>query len=262
MKKIKKLPLSTLVLTLMGVGLLLFGTVGGARSALTYFTTDYGSQFDMYDIGIMITESNDYTGGVKEISYRNYANEMKQLQDNWNMKQGDLLEEFPEEIEVGKVYPEVLGVTNSGEIDEFVRVRIFRYWTDNTGKRVDLDPALIKLEWSDNFDASWLIDTKETGDSKETTVMYYRTALPSGASTAAITKSVAIDIPVAAKITETSETKDGYTTITRTYDYDGLKFNIEIEADGVQTHNAHDAMLSAWGRNITVSGNTITGFGD
>ena len=32
------------------------------------------------------------------------------------------------------------------------------------------------------------------------------------------------------------------------YAYNGLGFVLDVEVDAVQTHNAHDAMTSAWGR--------------
>ena len=47
--------------------------------------------------------------------------------------------------------------------------------------------------------------------------------------------------------------KDGYQTITTTYAYDGYNFQIEAEADAVQTHNAKDAIKSAWGVDVNVS---------
>lgn len=42
-------------------------------------------------------------------------------------------------------------------------------------------------------------------------------------------------------------------SITNEYVYDGAQFGIDILVDGVQTHHAHDAMLSAWGKNVSVT---------
>lgn len=44
------------------------------------------------------------------------------------------------------------------------------------------------------------------------------------------------------------------------YAYDGYQFSVEIEADAVQTHNAEDAIQSAWGTQVQVSedGSTIS----
>ena len=49
--------------------------------------------------------------------------------------------------------------------------------------------------------------------------------------------------------------KDGYTVITTKYDYDGKKFVVKAEVNAVQTHNAADAIKSAWGVNVSVGGN-------
>ena len=37
-----------------------------------------------------------------------------------------------------------------------------------------------------------------------------------------------------------------------TFNYDGVKFNLEAEVDAVQTHNARDAIKSAWGVDVNV----------
>ena len=45
---------------------------------------------------------------------------------------------------------------------------------------------------------------------------------------------------------------NGYQTISYEYEYDGFTFNIEAEVQAVQTHNAKDAIKSAWGVDVTV----------
>ena len=42
--------------------------------------------------------------------------------------------------------------------------------------------------------------------------------------------------------------------ITYTYEYDGYTAHIDAEVDAVQTHNAADAIKSAWGVDVTISG--------
>ena len=39
-----------------------------------------------------------------------------------------------------------------------------------------------------------------------------------------------------------------------TFNYDGVKFNLEAEVDAVQTHNAADAIKSAGGVDVNVAG--------
>ena len=57
---------------------------------------------------------------------------------------------------------------------------------------------------------------------------------------------------VAKKVTTTETVNGNYKTITMTYDYDGVEFVLEIDVDAVQTHNAEDAVKSAWGVDVTV----------
>ena len=54
-------------------------------------------------------------------------------------------------------------------------------------------------------------------------------------------------------MTETRETDaNGWTTVTTVYEYDGAMFVLEAEVDAVQTHNAADAIRSAWGVEVTL----------
>ena len=62
------------------------------------------------------------------------------------------------------------------------------------------------------------------------------------------------------EMTESVETADGMTTYTYVYAYDGYSFQVQVCAEAVQTHNAVDAVKSAWGENLSdvitnVSGN-------
>ena len=64
--------------------------------------------------------------------------------------------------------------------------------------------------------------------------------------------SIAGDI--ATIVDQTSQTDDnGLTTITTTYEYDGALFVLEATVDAVQTHNAKDAIKSAWGVDVNIS---------
>ena len=63
---------------------------------------------------------------------------------------------------------------------------------------------------------------------------------------------------IATKVHQTVEKEGEYTTITTSYDYDGVQFKIEAKVDAVQEHNAEDAILSAWGKNVTVSNSMLS----
>lgn len=271
-KNKNKLPLSTLVLGLTAVCMLVFSGIGLARAALEIFSRQYKSQFEMFDIGISLYEDNEFLKEPMKVSNRDYANKTYtstlRLEDNWNEESLRLLNGYPENLELGRDYKEVLSVKNSGTIDEYVRVKIYKYWmkTDDNGTRkaTDLDTSFIDLQWADDLDKYWLRDTANSiGDDngiEETTVLYYREPLAVGDFTTDITKSLKITYPVSAKITQTVEKVGTKTVYTTKYDYDGVTFVLEAEADGVQTHNAKDAILSAWGRKVTMSNGRITGF--
>ena len=93
----------------------------------------------------------------------------------------------------------------------------------------------------------------EDASTPERTILYYTKILPIGASTPVLSDTLTIDPAIGSKVIETVTTdKDGYKTITYTYEYDGYKFNIDAEVHAVQTHNVVDAIKSAWGVDVKV----------
>ena len=248
MKRIITSPITTIVLFALAAVLLLFSTIGGARAALTYYSETYSTRVEMFDIGVTLVEN-----GTK-ISWRDYGSA---ADGTWSENTGVLLNNLladDEEILLGKEYPEVLAVTNSGTIDEYVRVSIYKYWIDENGDKIQtLSPSLIDLNLV-NLGTDWLLD--ESASTAERTVLYYNRVLPVGAPTADLSDTLKVDSAVATKVTQetTQELRDGktYTVITTTYDYDGYQFQLEAEVDAVQTHSAAQAIWSAWGRRVNI----------
>ena len=75
-----------------------------------------------------------------------------------------------------------------------------------------------------------------------------------GATSSDFADKISISSDIAKIVGQTSETdSNGYTTITTTYEYDGAQFVLEATVDAVQTHNAQDAIKSAWGVDVNVS---------
>lgn len=243
----------TLTLFALAVGLLLFSSVGGARAALTYYSETYTSRVQMYDIGVSLVEN----GTV--VASRDY--DTKKNDGSWKINAGqsgvllgNLLKEG-ESFRVGVEYPEELAVKNSGTINQYVRVNLYRYWLDEKGEKLTtLSPDLIDLELDTG--GGWILD-EEASDTAERTVLYYNRALGAGETSRPFARSLRIDTGVAASVTQTREETGNGTKITTTYDYDGVCFYVEATVDAVQEHNAQDAILSAWGRRVAVSSGGI-----
>lgn len=136
-KKIKKIltsPVVTLVAFVAAAGLLLFSSVGGARAALTYYSETYSSNVELSEIGVALMENGQPVSiGVSRES------------------SGLLLPDMGEEVVLGKTYKEELAVMNMGDINQFVRVTIHKYWQvpgEEEGtwvKTQELSPDLIQL---------------------------------------------------------------------------------------------------------------------
>lgn len=246
--KIKKFitsPAGTMGALALAVGLLASSSVGGARAALTYYSETYTSRVQMYDIGVTLLEND------KEISWRNY--DSRKDNGSWLEEKGVLLENMVpegEKFKIGVWYPEELKVMNSGTINQYVRVSLYKYWLDENGEKVQtLTPDLIDLELQ--TDNGWMIDEESSTD--ERTILYYNRVLETGETSPAFAGRLKIDQSVTAKVTQTTEKTANGSKIITTYDYDGVQFCIEATVDAVQEHNVEDAVWSAWGRKVTVN---------
>ena len=246
--RIRKLitsPAGTLGAFALAAGLLASSSIGGARAALTYYSETYTSRVQMYDIGVTLLENG------QEVSWRNY--DSKRDNGSWQEEKGALLEDMVPEgdsLRIGVWYPEELKVQNSGTINQYVRVSLYKYWLNGEGqKEQTLTPDLIDLELK--TDNGWMIDEESSTD--ERTILYYNRVLETGETSPAFAGRLKIDQSVTAKVTQTTEKTANGSKIITTYDYDGVQFCIEATVDAVQEHNVEDAVWSAWGRKVTVN---------
>lgn len=260
MKKFKKIltsPIVTVASFALAAGLLLFSSVGGARAALTFFSETYTSDIEMSEIGVGLVENGSITEG------KLLANMLGE----------------GEQLKLGKRYTEQLSVRNTGSIGQYVRVNVYKYWKEpmkedgsQGDKTQELSPELIRLLLQGNVlgteggsaalaQAGWLFDEKAS--TEERMVLYYNRPLaaadaeagtPAGESSL-FADQISIDGSVAAKIKQDIVQDEKGTTITTVYVYNGYEFCLDVKVDAVQDHNAADAILSAWGRSVTIDGN-------
>lgn len=217
----------TMLLLVVAIGLLLFSTIGSARAALNIQSGVISSEIAYKQIGISVGDPKGAMVTAKNL--------------------------IP-----GKSYDVSVSVSNPGagkNIDEYVRVTVYKYWVDkdskkndpDTGKAMELDPKMIILDPGSGWTEDTSLQTAERA-------VYYRTSPVKAGSSVSILKSLQIDSKIASVDPKDPETKNNVTytneggVITTTYKYDGAEVHLEIVADGVQTHNASDAMLSAWGK--------------
>lgn len=239
MKKLKKFmfsPKGTLVAFGAAMALLLLSSVGGARAALQYYSDNHVTEINTEYIGVRLVEE----GGVRVESVSSTSDQLNEGERELhlpNIKNGN-----NEKAKVGERYIENLRVENSGEIDQYVRVTVYKYWEKNGVKQKDLKPEYIEL----GLAKGWVADTDPGASTEERTVYYYT---PGPLAAGSNEKSNSADFVNSIRINpEVSRTvnSDG------TYSYQGCNFKIEVEVDAVQTHNAEDAILSAWGKTVTV----------
>lgn len=256
MKRPKKIlsPVVIGILFVVAVGMLLSSSINGTKAALTYYSDTYTSRIQMYDIGVTLLEND------QPVSWRNYNSAGN---GTWDEEKGVLLEQMlpeGEELKLGKRYPEELKVRNTGTVNQYVRVSIYKYWLDADGRKDrELSPDLIDLHFT-NLGTDWMED--EQARTEERTVLYYNKLLYAegeGTSESSLfADTLTIDENIAKKVTQETKKEGNYTTITTTYDYNGVTFQIEVQVDAVQEHNAEDAAWSAWGKRVTVQDGTLS----
>ena len=250
MSKKKKMHLGGLTVALLSASVVLLAgsTIGSARAALTYYSENYGAQVEVSNIGVSLVEND------KVVSSRDYVSN-----NEWKgTSEGTLLTDLlgkDETFTPGKKYNEAISVKNSGTIDTFVRVIITKSWQDEKGnKNTNLSPDLIEL----NFltDNGWQVAKAQS--TRERTVLYYTKALKAGKPTPALSDTLRINPSIASDVTKPVPESEKGKTITYTYKYNGYTFHIDAEVDAVQTHNAKDAIKSAWGVDVNVSDDETT----
>lgn len=287
MKKFKKWltsPKATIILFVLSAALLLFTTIGAVLAALRYRSATYGARIEQDCIGVTLLEQSQGDSAATPVASRDHAHrdDKKNPGDKWNGKEEGFLFGCGEDgdtkrflgtdtsIIPGKTYPEAISARNSGHIDEYVRMTIYRYWTNPKGEKVfgsnqkgkstqGLSPVLIELNL-DHQDM-WILDTKAS--TEERMVFYYRDLLKVNTDTKPVCKSIRINPSIADKVTqadtviettdEAGNKKQKIVKKATTYDYDGWQFCVEAQVDAVQNHNIVDAAKSAWGVDLTVN---------
>ena len=240
MKNIRKFlskPAVTAVLFALALLLLGSSTVGGALAALNIQSEYYNSEVEVYNIGVALVEQNA-KGKFVEVSGKN-ALMGSETEIAKMIKEDDKL--IP-----GKTYPEVLALRNVGDINEYVRVSVFKYWLDEDGNKFpEMNSDWIELGFVTG--KGWTIDP--TSGTEERTMLYYAPLLAPGEDTTPFLESVTINDVILTKVSQTSFVQNGVTVIKTSFIYNGKQFCLEVIADGVQDHNADQAKLSAWGVN-------------
>ena len=226
-KKLLRTPLATLALSVLAAGLIGFGGIRTIQAAPRVVSEYYGAQVQLTNIETALVENGT------------------QVADG-----GELLTNLVPEGEsftIGKTYDEELRVRNigasaDGGIDEYVRVTVYRYWSDKAGnvlKNTGLKPEYIDLHFCEGN--GWTIDA--AASTPERTVLYYSDILAAdGGTSKPFADKLAISSEVATAIAANAEREyDGE------YPYEDVVFHVEAVVDAVQTHNPTDAKSSAWG---------------
>lgn len=211
--------------------LLLLSTVGSTRAALTYNSENYEMQVNVSNIGVNLLEGGKIVEGEGALLAGRFGEQ--------------------EKLVPGKHYEEVLSAQNSGAIDSYVRVILYRSWKQSRegGKDTTLSPELIGLGLNTD---DWIVDPEASasdGRFRERIVLYYRKPLAPKEETAPFLKELWLDSSICQEVGQT-EANGIYTT---SFQYDQYWFDLEAEVQSVQAFDGEGAVRSAWGVDAVIA---------
>lgn len=219
----------------------------------------YSAEISMKGIGLRIDQVID--NGLVGVGERTYRDDK-----TWDESSEPLLlgnnREVGDRIVTGKTYPLRLSIANTGLIDSYDRVTIYKYFKDQNIKRDDINPAYIEYKYPVNFGNYFIID--EDANTPEREVLYYRRIFPIGGTDTSVPEgrfleSIKVDnkmmLPVVSEAESATTSEGNKVAILKKSNPSAISGNVEVELEAVQTHNAKDAILSAWGRHVNISSN-------
>ena len=215
-----------------------FGAIGATKAEGEYSSKAEGVSFETAEFTVDLMENQN--GKYQSVAGSAEAPKTLEITSLSNVTAGK------EEIQVEHPYEEEVKVVNNskGDFPQYVRVVVSKYWTDLDGnKDTEADPEFINLETT----GDWAAVPSESNT--EETVYYYKKPLEKNAE-AQLLKSISFDKDVldAYKITKTDEDGNKVVTIKG---YQKKKCNIEVRVDAIQARSAKDAILGAWGIDVT-----------
>lgn len=274
MKKKTSLSKLTIGLVLASLVMLAVGGAMSTKAALTYFSEDYISDFELDHLHVHLIENgvdvchenngDDTVHGAAKykgnlVEYLGYKND-KHYDDAAGYKLGT-----PGTVEPGKTYKEEISCANGQNIDQYVRLTVKKYWVKDGKKNTKLSPDLIKLTYNGQAFNSDLWQINSAEHTAESDTYYLTKMLPANQASGLLFNELTIDKSVADKANMTvseKETKEGSKTVkvvTYTYDYNDYTFYIEANVQAIQTHNVNDAIESLWGvTNVTAADGIVT----
>lgn len=228
LKTVYGIPVLMLVMAVLASMMVFSGTAAAARAVLTEGSSQYDADVSLGSgVAVSLKENGKEVEGDDALM-------------NSLIPEGEKL--LP-----GKEYAEKLTVSNTGSEPAFVRVTITRYWEKNGEKDPTLNPSLILLTTAEG----WTED--EDARTSERIVLYRNEALKAGEDSA-FASGITIDGKTASYVIQTENAG----TVTNKYLYDEATFKVEVKADAVQTHSGEKAVKSAWGRDVSVSGDSLS----
>ncbi len=233
MREKRRLLTGPLLLFLLAAVLLLISTVGSTRAALTYYSDYYEMQVNVSNIDVALLENGRSVEGENTLLADWFGDGENQTR-----------------LIPGEHYEETLAVQNTGAIDTYVRVILYRSWKQGGRKITTLSPELIRLGLG--TDNGWILDESASASEdqyQERLVLYYQKPLAPGQVSEPFCSRFWLD----SAVYEAAETAGEQGTYKTSFLYGAYSLDLDAEVNVVQTHDAENAIRSAWGVDVNIA---------
>lgn len=183
--------------------------------------------------------------------YNSNEDKFEEVNNEWNIAN--------ETLKIGKKYQSNLRVYNpEGGIDEYARATIYLQLVDEAGNIITDENIYKKIEDAIDIEygENWIYDEGATAITQNKgirKVLYHSKIIKIGEHTSNFLSGITLNGKILNAKSTTARTENNGTVNTITYDLEGMKLQIEVQVETVQTGHAEDAILSSWGRQVNIA---------
>lgn len=183
--------------------------------------------------------------------YNSSEDKFEEVNNEWNIAN--------ETLKIGKKYQSNLRVYNpEGGIDEYARATIYLQLVDEAGNIITDENIYKKIEDAIDIEygENWIYDEGATAITQNKgirKVLYHSKIIKIGEHTSNFLSGITLNGKILNAKSTTARTENNGTVNTITYDLEGMKLQIEVQVETVQTGHAEDAILSSWGRQVNIA---------
>lgn len=237
-EKVKMIAIIMLLLILFYITRILIG-----EKLFNYsFSTSKATEIVIESIGVSLLENGNL---ISKNNWNIITNETESIEGKLFTQLGT-----SNTMLLGKSYQEEIAVKNTGKMGEYVRVIIDKKWIDEDGN-MDISKSPDSIQLIQDVNNGWIEDEGAPTYGRKT--YYYTKPIAVGETTTNVISKIKIANNIKEPVTFTQKQEGENNIITFNRDFEQAKLEIKIIVNVIQDHNAKEAILSNWGREVEIA---------